>query len=149
MTVNWKAFSLGLFIIVAIGLAAWLILFLKPSVGDGKVVLTVRFSNIEKISEGSLVTFAGRQVGYVKRIKTIADPRKAPADVNGTLYIYELTLKVDSSVKVYLYDEIIFATAGLLGEKSIAIIPKGPPPGALPPYEVTHQVLRRTVHRST
>jgi phospholipid/cholesterol/gamma-HCH transport system substrate-binding protein len=141
MNESWKAFSLGLFIIVAVGLTAWLILFLKPSVGDGELTLIVRFSNIEKVAEGTLVTFAGRQVGEVKRIKTIEDPRRAPADSFGNLYIYELTLEVDSSVRVYLYDEIIFATAGLLGEKSIAINPKAPPPGAPPSYEVTHQTL--------
>jgi len=141
MSENWKAFSLGLFIVVAIGLAAWLVLFLKPSIGNGAVTLTVRFSNIEKVSEGTLVTFAGRQVGEVKRIKTIVDPRKAPADSFGNLYIYELLLQVDSSVRVYLYDEIAFATAGLLGEKSIAIIPKAPPPGAPPAFEVTDRIL--------
>jgi phospholipid/cholesterol/gamma-HCH transport system substrate-binding protein len=141
MTDKFKAFWLGLFIIIALGLAAWLILFLKPSTGDGKVLLTVRFSNIDRISQGTLVTFAGKLVGEVKEIREIADPRHAPADPYGNLYIYELILKVDSSVKIYLYDEITFATSGLLGEKSIAIIPKAPPPGAPPAHEVTHEVL--------
>lgn len=141
MSDRWKAFWLGSFIVVATGLAAWLILFIKPSVGDGKVELRVRFSNIDKVSQGTLVTFAGRQVGFVHEIKEIADPRLAPADAYGNLYIYELVLKVDSSVKVYLYDEIIYATAGLLGEKSIAIIPKAPPPGAPQTYDVTYEVL--------
>jgi phospholipid/cholesterol/gamma-HCH transport system substrate-binding protein len=141
MTEKWKAFWLGLFIIVALGLAVWLVLFLKPSVGDGKVLLTVRFSNVDKISVGTIVTFGGKQVGEVKEIRTVTNHRKAPADIFGNLYIYELTLKVDSSVKVYVYDEIIFATSGLLGEKSIAIIPKAPPPGAPPAHEVTHELL--------
>ncbi len=136
-----KAFLLGLFIIVALVLATWLVLFIKPAVGDGKVLLTVRFSNIDKISKGTLVTFGGRQVGKVKEIREIPDPRSARADAFGNLYMYELDLQVDSSVKVYLYDEIIFASAGLLGEKSIAIVPKAAPPGSPPPYEVTNDVL--------
>jgi phospholipid/cholesterol/gamma-HCH transport system substrate-binding protein len=141
MTETGKAFWLGLFVLVALGLAAWLILFVKPSVGDAKTHLTVRFSNIEKVARGTIVTFAGRQVGEVYNIKAIEDPRDAPADAYGNLFIYELTLRVDSSVRVFVYDEVVFATAGLLGEKSIAIIPKAPPPGAPPAYEVTQDIL--------
>jgi phospholipid/cholesterol/gamma-HCH transport system substrate-binding protein len=136
-----KALWLGLFIIVALVLFAWLVLFLKPGFGDGRVELNVRFSNIDNVNVGTRVTFAGKPVGEVVKIQEIADPRKAPADASGNLYIYELTLKVDSSVKVFSYDEIIFATSGLLGEKSIAIIPKAPPPGALSAQNVTDEVL--------
>jgi phospholipid/cholesterol/gamma-HCH transport system substrate-binding protein len=141
MSDSGKAFWLGLFIIIALALVAWLILFLKPSVGDGRVTLTVRFSNIDKISKGTLVTFGGKQVGEVIKIREIPNPREAPADAFGNLYIYELKLKVDSSVQVYTYDEIIFATSGLLGEKSIAIIPRAPPPGALAARNVTGETL--------
>lgn len=136
-----KAFWLGFFIIVALGLAAWLVLFLKPSVGDGRVTLTVRFSNIDKISQGTLVTFGGKPVGEVIEIKEVSDPRAAAADAFGNLYIYELILRVDSSVKIYTYDEITFATSGLLGEKSIAIIPRATPPGALPATQVADDIL--------
>jgi len=136
-----KAFWLGIFIIVGIAITAWFILFLKPTVGDGKLILKVRFSNIDKVDVGTRVTFAGKPVGDVHEIIEIAEPRKSPSDEFGNLYLYELTLKVDSSVHVYSYDEIIFATSGLLGEKSIAIIPKSAPPGAPPPQEVTHEVL--------
>lgn len=141
MTERMKAFWLGLFIIVALALFAWLVLFLKPGSGDGRVELKVRFSNIDNVNVGTRVTFAGKPVGEVVKIQEIEDPRKAPADTLGNLYIYELTLKVDSSVKVFSYDEIVFATSGLLGEKSIAIIPKAPPPGALSAQNVTDEVL--------
>lgn len=136
-----KAFWLGIFIIVAIALVGWLILFLKPTVGDGEVTLKVRFSNIDKVTEGTRVTFAGKPVGEVKDIIEVPDPRSAPVDESGNLYIYELILKVDSSVQVYTYDEIIFATSGLLGEKSIAIIPKATPIGAPPARNVTNEIL--------
>lgn len=136
-----KAFWLGVFIIIGIAITAWLILFLKPSIGDGKQTIHVRFSNIDKVEIGTRVTFAGKPVGEVKEIIEVPDSRKSPSDEFGNLYIYELILKVDSSVHVYSYDEIIFATSGLLGEKSIAIIPKSAPPGAPPPQEVTHDIL--------
>ena len=61
-----KAFWLGIFIIIGIIITTWLVLFLKPSVGDGKTTLTVRFSNIDKVEEGTRVTFAGKPVGEVK-----------------------------------------------------------------------------------
>jgi phospholipid/cholesterol/gamma-HCH transport system substrate-binding protein len=141
MTDSAKAFWLGLFIIVALALLGWLILFLKPSFGDGAVILKVHFSNIDNVTEGTRVTFGGKAVGEVVKIKEVADPRKAPPDASGDLYIYELTLEVDSTVKVYSYDEIIFATSGLLGEKSIAIIPKAAPPGAPPPKNITDDIL--------
>src|SRR5699024_8576476 len=97
--------------------------------------------NIDKVEEGTLVTFGGKPVGVVKKIEEVPSPRKSPSDRFGNLYIFELTLKVDSRVHVYSYDEIIFATSGLLSEKSIAIIPKAAPPGAPPPQEVTHETL--------
>ncbi len=138
---RYKAFWLGIFIIGGIAIASWLILFLRPSIGDGGLTLKVRFSNIDKVDTGTRVTFGGKPVGEVAGIKEVANPRKSPSDELGNLYIFELTLKVDSSVHVYSYDEIIFATSGLLGEKSIAIIPKAAPPGAPPPQEVTNEVL--------
>ncbi len=141
MSERGKSFWLGIFIIAAIAILSWLILFLKPSVGDGRVTLHVRFANIDKIDPGTRVTFAGKPVGEVEEIQEVKDPRQSPADSFGNLYIYLLTLKVDSSVHIYTYDEIVFATSGLLGEKSIAILPKVTPPGAPPAQEVTGDIL--------
>lgn len=141
MTDGIKAFILGIFVLAAIGLAAWLTLFLEPSVGDGAVKLRVRFANIDKINTGTRVTFAGRPVGEISRITEVPNPREAPADQFGNLYIFELELKVDSSVQVYTYDEISFATSGLLGEKTIAIMPRAAPYGAPPPRQITDEIL--------
>ncbi len=66
-----KAFWLGLFIVVAIALLIWLVMFLKPSVGDGAVQLRVLFTNIDKVTTGSRVTYAGRPVGEVIAIREI------------------------------------------------------------------------------
>jgi len=141
MSDRFKAFWLGCFILIGIVLAIWLILFLKPIVGDGKGTLKVLFSNVDKITEGTRVIFAGKPVGDVKSIVEIPNIRQAQADAFGNLYIYELTLEVDSSVQVYTYDEIQFATSGLLGEKSIAINPKATPFGAAPAQNVTNEIL--------
>jgi phospholipid/cholesterol/gamma-HCH transport system substrate-binding protein len=49
--------------------------------------------------------------------------------VNGFIYIYELALRVDSGVNVFNTDEVSARTSGLLGEKSVAIIPRPPKTG--------------------
>jgi phospholipid/cholesterol/gamma-HCH transport system substrate-binding protein len=54
--------------------------------------------------------------------------------------MYQLTLRVDSSVIVYDTDEVTLQTSGLLGEKSVAIIPKRPPKG-VKPVRVTKQPI--------
>ncbi len=118
---------IGLFVVVAIIIIVWFLLFFKPTIGDGKVHLRVRFSSIANISIGTRVTFAGRPVGEVITIKQIYQAREQPSDIIGRPYFYELVLAVDSSVKVYNSDAIEIQTSGLLGEKSIAIIPKAFP----------------------
>lgn len=123
---------IGLFIIGACACIVSLILFLRPSVGDGAKILHVRFANINQISVGTRVLFAGRPVGEVSAIQEIVNARKLPTDSEGQVYMYQLTLKIDSSVIVYNTDQISVQTSGLLGEKSIAIIPRAPPPGVTP-----------------
>lgn len=128
-----KNMLIGTFVIAACGVIIWLILFLKPTVGDGKETLYVRFSNVNQINVGTRVLFAGKPVGEVVAIQHIYDARQKPiVDELGEIYYYQLVLKVDSSVRVYDTDEITITTSGLLGEKSIAIIPKAPPKGVIP-----------------
>jgi phospholipid/cholesterol/gamma-HCH transport system substrate-binding protein len=128
-----KNMLIGVFVVAACGVIIWLILFLKPTVGNGKETLYVRFSNVNQINVGTRVLFAGKPVGEVVAIKAVPDARQKPmADVLGEIYYYQLVLKVDSSVKVYDTDEVTIQTSGLLGEKSIAIIPKVPPKGVIP-----------------
>ncbi len=128
-----KNMLIGTFVIAACAVIVWLILFLKPSVGNGKETLYVRFSNVNQINIGTRVLFAGKPVGEVVAIEAIPNARQKPiADVIGEIYYYQLVLKVDSSVKVYDTDEVTIQTSGLLGEKSIAIIPKVPPKGVIP-----------------
>ena len=134
-----KSLLIGAFVVAAVILVIWVLMFIRPSVGNGGTILQVRFSSIEKVSVGTRVTFAGKPVGEVRNIKEIYEARNQPSDPLGRVYFYELTLAVDSSVHVYSSDEIILSTSGLLGEKSIAIIPKASAEGA--PRLVTNEVL--------
>lgn len=122
----------GIFVVAACCLIVSLILFLEPGVGDGKKTLNVRFSNISKIYVGTRVVFAGRPVGEVVAIHQNPLAREEKTDNIGRLYMYDLTLKIDSSVDVYNYDHICVQTAGLLGDKSIAIVPRPAPKGITP-----------------
>jgi phospholipid/cholesterol/gamma-HCH transport system substrate-binding protein len=98
-------------------------MFLDPNVGDGKKVLKVRFANIAGLGVGTRVTCAGKPVGEVAAISEVPNARRLPTDERGKVFLYELQLKVDSSVQFYSTDEIAIRTTGLMGEKSIAIIP--------------------------
>ncbi len=140
MTDQLKNMLIGLFVVAAITLAISMILFLEPSVGDGKKILHVRFANVAGINVGTRVTYAGKPVGDVTAISEVYNAREQPTDETGRVYLYELTLKVDSSVAVYNTDEIAIRTSGLMGEKSVAILPKAPPKGKVPVL-ITNQVI--------
>jgi phospholipid/cholesterol/gamma-HCH transport system substrate-binding protein len=127
-----KNMLIGAFIIVACALFVSFVLFLKPTVGDEGQILVARFSDINNIGIGTRVLYAGRPVGEVSAIEVLTDGRKQKPDTLGRLYIYKITLRIDSKVKVYDTDEITIQTSGLLGEKSIGIVPKEPPEGQTP-----------------
>lgn len=140
MSDQLKNILIGLFVAVAITIAISMIMFLEPRVGDGKQILHVRFANIAGINVGTRVTFAGKPVGEVASIKEVLNARETPSDETGRVFIYELKLKIDSSVKLYSSDEIAIRTTGLMGEKSIAILPKSAPKGeTITP--ITNQII--------
>lgn len=132
MLESMKSTLIGFFIVVAGILVVGMILFLQPSVGDGKEILIARFSNVNGISVGTRVMFAGKPVGEVISIEQIPHAREQPTDEMGQVYFYQLILHVDSSVKLYNTDEVTVQTSGLLGEKSIALVPRSPPKGVTP-----------------
>jgi len=138
MSDKLKNVLIGSFVLVAIMIAIGSILFLKPSIGDGKKTVNVRFSNIFGINIGTRVTFAGRPIGRVKEILKIPDARYDIKDENGKIYCYELKLKVDSHLEIYDSDIVTLQTTGLMGEKSIAIIPKKAQKKS---YLITNQVI--------
>lgn len=140
MTDQSKNILIGLFVAAAITIMVGMILFLEPTVGDGKKTFNVRFANIAGISVGTRVTFAGKPVGEVTHIKEISSAREETPDDTGRVFLYQLTLKVDSSVTVYETDEIAVRTTGLMGERSVAILPKALPKGK-PAKIITDQVV--------
>ena len=123
MTDQLKNILIGLFVACSIAIAVSLVMFLDPNVGDGKKVLKVRFANVAGLGVGTRVTCAGKPVGEVAEINEVPNARHLPTDERGKVFLYELQLKVDSSVQFYSTDEIAIRTTGLMGEKSIAIIP--------------------------
>lgn len=140
MTPQGKNVLIGLFAVIALLVAVWGLLFLNPRVGNGEQVIRIRLSSVEGIEGGTRVTFAGKPVGRVAAINQIPDAREQPVDAMGKLYFYEVILAIDSSVQVYETDEVVLATTGLFGEKSIAIIPRASPEGTTPVL-VTDQIL--------
>lgn len=123
MATQLKNMLIGLFVMIAAFLIVGIILFIKPSVGDGGQILKVRFSNIAGLQIGTRVTLAGKPIGEVVAIHQVPDARLKTVSEYGQVYPFVLTLRIDSSVAVFSTDEITVQTQGLLGEKYIAIIP--------------------------
>lgn len=113
----------GLFFLCSAVIFTWLLLFLKPSYGDGKRTLRVRFTEIEQLGLGTRVTLAGKPIGEVASIHSIANARNQEP-IQGQIYNYELRLNIDSNARIFPEDIITSQTAGLLGERTIAIIPQ-------------------------
>lgn len=124
-----KNIMIGIFVAAALAIIIFILLFLHPTVGDNAKTLRVRFTDIDKITIGTRVSYAGRPVGEVVDIKEIEDARTGRIAQNGDIYVYELILKVDSAVDVYNTDLISIRTSGLLGERSISIMPEPILPG--------------------
>jgi phospholipid/cholesterol/gamma-HCH transport system substrate-binding protein len=124
-----KNMLIGIFVVSACAIVIFVLMFLHPSVGDEGRILRIRFANIDKISLGTRVTFAGKPVGEVVGITELPDADTERKPINGRVYVYELTLRVDSGVNVFNTDEVSARTSGLLGEKSVAITPGAPQPG--------------------
>jgi phospholipid/cholesterol/gamma-HCH transport system substrate-binding protein len=118
-----KNVMIGLFVTCAVGLIIFILLFLRPSIGDQGQIIFVRFSDIDKVSVGTRVTFAGKPIGEVVGIKELEDADVRKGSKDGKIYTFILKLAIDSAVKVYTTDSISIRTSGLLGEKSISITP--------------------------
>lgn len=124
-----KNFMIGLFVLAAACIVIFILMFLNPRVGDERKHLRVRFTNIDKVTIGTRVTYAGRPVGEVYDIREVEFGREGPKDASGHIYLYELDLRVDSKVNVFNTDEISLRTSGLLGERNIEITPIAPSAG--------------------
>lgn len=118
-----KNMLIGIFVLSAFGILIFMLLYIHPTVGDNAKTLRVQFTDIDKVNKGTRVTYAGRPVGEVVNIEEIPEARINRTNQKGDVYVYELLLKVDSSVDVYNTDEISLRTSGLLGERNIEINP--------------------------
>ena len=131
MVKSMKNLLIGLFVFIGVFLIVGMILFIKPSIGDGKQVLNVRFNNMAGIQVGTRVTLAGKPIGEVEEIHQIANARQNAVGSFGKVFPFVLTLSIDSSIKVFSTDKFTVQTQGLLGEKYIAIIPQPQRPGQI------------------
>lgn len=143
MADQFKNVIIGVFVLTALIIVVFILLFLHPSTGDEGQIIYVRFTDIDKVNVGTPVTFAGRPVGEVSEITSLNPGREAGGRTNdyGHLYVYQLTLSVDSHVKVYDTDAIALRTAGLLGERSVSIMPLVPPKGVTPKLVTGDDIL--------
>jgi len=126
-----KNLMIGIFVLVAACIVIFILMFLNPRVGDKGKVLLARFTNIDKVTIGTRVTYAGKPVGEVVGIKEVEFGREGRKDSSGHIYLYELKLRVDSKVNVFNSDEVAVRTSGLLGEKNVEISPMAPQPGVV------------------
>lgn len=129
MAEQMKNMMIGLFVIAAFSIIVFMLLFLHPSMGDEGQRLRVRFADIDKVNVGTRVTFAGKPVGEVIKIREVEETQLERREWKGDIYVYELELAVDTDVKIYNSDKISLRTSGLLGEKSISIDPEPIPAG--------------------
>jgi phospholipid/cholesterol/gamma-HCH transport system substrate-binding protein len=132
---------IGIFVIAACAIVVFMLLFLHPSIGDERKIFYIRFANIDKISVGTRVTFAGKPAGEVYHIKELESVRTERKGHGGYIYAYELEIRVDSGVNIFNTDQIAAKTSGLLGEKSVAIIPLPAQPGQIPTLIIEKDVL--------
>lgn len=135
-----KNLMIGIFVLVAACIVIFILMFLNPKVGDKGKVLMTRFTNIDKVSLGTRVTYAGKPVGEVVGIKEVEFGREGRKDSSGHIYLYELKLRVDSKVNVFNSDEVSIRTSGLLGEKNVEISPMAPSPN-VPLKQIDHEVI--------
>lgn len=135
-----KNLMIGIFVLVAACIIIFILMFLNPKVGDKGKVLLARFTNLDKVSLGTRVTYAGKPVGEVVGIKEVEFGREGRKDSSGHIYLYELKLRVDSKVNVFDSDEVSIRTSGLLGEKNVEISPMAPLPGK-PLKQIDHEVI--------
>jgi phospholipid/cholesterol/gamma-HCH transport system substrate-binding protein len=127
-----KNIIIGVFVLAAIVVLVWLVLFIHPTPGNTAQRITVRFANIEKIQVGTRVTFAGEPVGQVAEIISRFNGERNPRESAGPMFFFEVVLAIDSHVRVYETDLITTKMTGLFGERVVAIIPRRPPPGVEP-----------------
>lgn len=119
---NIKNALVGFFSIVGILIVTALSLMMKPSIGDGKKRLKVRFSEVESLIIGSKVCFSGMPIGRISEIEYIENCRINSLK-KSKVFPFLLTLTIDSKIPIYETDIISAQNTGILGERVINIKP--------------------------
>ena len=63
---QYKNVMIAFFVIAAIAICTFVLMFIHPSIGDEKKILRARFTDIDKINTGTRVTYGGKPVGEVR-----------------------------------------------------------------------------------
>ncbi len=129
MADQFKNLMIAVFVLAALAIVAFLLIFLHPYKGNEGQIVRVRFTDIDKINDGTQVTYGGRAVGEVIQIIPLGEADEPRIRHEGSIYTYELVLRLDSGVHIYNTDDISLRTSGLLGEKTVAITPLPAQPG--------------------
>src|SRR5574338_1167791 len=114
MAESSKNIAVGILVSCGIGLVVWVLLFLHPQFGDGDFKLHTRFTDIEKITVGTRVSYAGRPIGEVQAITPIPREEAPTANKRSPIYCYDVELAIDSHVVLYSTDDITLSTSGLM-----------------------------------
>lgn len=113
---RWSELTIGITIVIAFAIFLIGIILVGSNVKLFTATYTVRMfvPNIEGLVEGSMVTLAGRKVGYVKDMQF-----GTRDDVSGV----EVSLSIDSKFQTQITDKSIatIKTIGLLGDKYVDI----------------------------
>ncbi|MEI8126176.1 MAG: MlaD family protein, partial [Parachlamydiaceae bacterium] len=96
MADQFKNLMIGLFVTAAAAIIIFILMFLHPNIGDNGKTLHVLFTDVDKITIGTRVTYAGKPIGEVIAITEVPDALHKKTDSSGQLYAYDLTLLVDS-----------------------------------------------------
>lgn len=147
MADQYKNMMIALFICAAAGIITFILLFIHPTVGDERKMLWIYFSDIDKVNVGTRVTYGGKAVGEVVAIHPLEGEKDHRLVRNGQVYLYAVELRVDSGVHIFSSDEVTLRTSGLLGEKSVAIIPQ-PPAEGVPLRDIEHEKIYAKETRS-
>lgn len=115
---QWKEFALGLFILTAAALLAYMSITIgKVRFGDTKLVEAV-FKNASGIVKDAPVLMAGIEVGHVESMEVKNHKAK-------------MSLVITPDIEVYADARAEIRAKSLLGEKYIALIPGNPETGML------------------
>ncbi|MDA8773879.1 MlaD family protein [Chlamydiia bacterium] len=132
--------SLGLFIALGLTVMGRMALYLRTSYSKESREIQVLFNNIERIRIGTRVSYAGKTIGEITRVEFPDNYRNIY--INDQLYPFKVTFNVDKQIPLYDTDIIKPVTSGLMGEKTITILPHTTTESQEVDYENHHFIIK-------